>query len=98
MRLYQPEFLEVARKGGLSHAEFLRGQPAAQLFLISNPLIGHQAEDLTVTKSLVRVHGYRGHIAPVFLYTLLHTPVNEIHKLSGHGGCPMARDAEQRVM
>src|SRR6266436_5537042 len=69
MRLYQPEFLEVARKGGLSHAEFLRGQPAAQLFLISNPLIGHQAEDLTVTKSLVRVHGCRRALGPcIFIH------------------------------
>jgi len=69
LRFYQAELLQVARKRGLGYAEFLRRQPAPELFLVGNPPTRHQAEDLTVTKCLVRVHGVSRALRPLYFYT-----------------------------
>jgi hypothetical protein len=54
----------------------LRGESAAQFFLIGNPLIANQAEDLTVPECFSCVHKERTLHPHVFLYSGLHTPVN----------------------
>ena len=56
MRFDQAKFLQIARERGLGNAEPLRGQAAAQLFLIADVLIGDQAEDLTVAVCFTRAH------------------------------------------
>jgi hypothetical protein len=73
---YEAQLLQVARKSGLGNAELLRGEAAAQLFLVANPLIANQAEDLTVPECFSSAHGYQALHAYVFLYRELHTPVN----------------------
>src|SRR6478672_10843380 len=57
MRLDQAELLEVAGERGLGNAKLLRGEAAAQLFLIGNARAGDQPEDLAVPKCFGGIHG-----------------------------------------
>src|SRR5258708_15931656 len=76
LRFYQAELLQVARKRGLGYAEFLRRQPAPQLFLVSNPPTRHQPEDLTVTKCLVRIHGVSRALCSLYFSTYHSIPLS----------------------
>ena len=65
MRLDQPKLLQVARQGRLRHAQLLRGETAAQFFLVRDARIRDDPKDLPVPKCFAAIH------RKMRLYTLL---------------------------
>jgi hypothetical protein len=54
--LDQSKLLQIAGKRGLSNAQLLGGEATAQVFLVIDPGIGDEAEDLAVAKCFSRIH------------------------------------------
>jgi hypothetical protein len=71
MGFYQAQLLQVARKSGLGDTQFLRGETAAQLFLVADPRISNQPEDLTVAECFPCAQE-SGLCTYAFLYNRLH--------------------------
>jgi len=95
VRLYPTGVPGVARKGGLSYAEFLRARPRRSL-PDCNPLTGNQAEESDRDEMSCACSWVSRVFWPLYFYTCdcILLSMN-IHKLSGHGRHPMAQDAGQ---
>src|SRR5262249_20630060 len=67
LRLDEAELLQIAGERGLRDAQLARCKTAAQIFLISNALVGDEAQNLSLAKCLSRVHRLTNH--PKLKYT-----------------------------
>src|SRR6266851_2587961 len=65
----EAKFLEIAGKRGLRNAQFLRGEAAAQLFLIGDGSVGNEAQDLAVAKCFASIHGTVKICTHLYIYT-----------------------------
>jgi hypothetical protein len=65
----EAKLLEITGKRGLRNTQFLRGEAAAQLFLIGDGSVGDEAQDLAVAKCFAGIHSAVKICTHLYIYT-----------------------------
>jgi len=65
----EAKLLEITGQRGLRDAQFLRGEAAAQVFLIGDGSVGDEAQDLAVAKCFAGIHRAVKICTHLYIYT-----------------------------